>query len=98
MTNITDPAKPKFRVTCRRAGDSHSFDSTSAAASFGSAVQRYFGWQVDLNNFDIEIVLNIDNQEVSGSIALTSASLHRRDMVAFGITTLRATVAYNMLR
>ncbi|BFZ08804.1 hypothetical protein BsWGS_11843 [Bradybaena similaris] len=93
-----DATKPKFRVTCFRTGDSHPFDSTSAAASFGSAIVTYFGWQVDLKNFDIEIILNIDNEEVTVSLALTKMSLHYRNLVAFGPTTLRATICYNMLR
>ncbi|GFO21290.1 THUMP domain-containing protein 3 [Plakobranchus ocellatus] len=92
-----DPTKPKFRVTCNRVGN-HSFDSASAAASFGSAVITYFKWPVDLKNFDIEILLNIDNEEVTVSLALTKCSLHNRNMVAFGPTTLRSTICYNMLR
>ena len=51
-----DPTKPKFRVTCNRVGD-HPFDSSSAAASFGSAVITYFKWPVDLKKFDIEVNL-----------------------------------------
>ncbi|RUS86078.1 hypothetical protein EGW08_006171 [Elysia chlorotica] len=92
-----DPTKPKFRVTCNRVGE-HPFDSSSAAASFGSAVITYFKWPVDLKKFDIEVLLNIDNEEVSVSIGLTRASLHNRNMVAFGPTTLRPTICYNMLR
>ncbi|GFR66102.1 THUMP domain-containing protein 3 [Elysia marginata] len=92
-----DPTKPKFRVTCNRVGE-HPFDSSSAAASFGSAVITYFKWPVDLKKFDIEVLLNIDNEEVSVSIALTKTSLHNRNMVAFGPTTLRPTICYNMLR
>ena len=49
-----DPTKPKFRVTCNRVGE-HPFDSSSAAASFGSAIITYFKWPVDLKNFDIEV-------------------------------------------
>ena len=93
-----DPSKPAFRVTCKRAGENHCFDSMSAAASFGSAVQTYFGWHVDMTNFDIEVVLSIDNNEVSVGLALTPESLHKRNLVAFGVTTLRPTICHNMLR
>ncbi|PVD24519.1 hypothetical protein C0Q70_15002 [Pomacea canaliculata] len=93
-----DATKPTFRVTCNRAGENHSFDSMSAAASFGSAVQTYFGWNVDMKNFDIEVILNIDNEEVSVGIGLTRESLHYRNLVAFGPTTLRPTICHNMLR
>lgn len=93
-----DPTKPAFRVTCKRAGENHSFDSMSAAASFGSAMQTYFGWQVDMTDYDIEVVLTIDNNEVSVGLALTPESLHKRNLVAFGVTTLRPTICHNMLR
>ncbi|KAK0050232.1 THUMP domain-containing protein 3 [Biomphalaria pfeifferi] len=93
-----DPTKPTFRVTCNRNGESHPFDSPSAAASFGSAVNKYHQWIVDLSNYDIEVVLDIDHDEVSVCLGLTKTSLHKRNMVAFGPTTLRATICYNMLR
>ena len=91
-----DPTKPAFRVTCKRAGENHSFDSMSAAASFGSAMQTYFGWQVDMTDYDIEVVLTIDNNEVSVGLALTPESLHKRNLVAFGVTTLRPTICHNI--
>ncbi|CAL1531344.1 unnamed protein product, partial [Lymnaea stagnalis] len=95
---VRDPTKPKFRVTCNRVGESHPFDSPSAAASFGSAIITYHKWPVDLKDFDIEVLLNIENEEVTVSLALTKMSLHNRNLVAFGPTTLRATICYNMLR
>lgn len=50
-----DPTKPTFRVTCNRIGECHSFDSSSAAASLGSAINTYFDWGVDLKKFNIEV-------------------------------------------
>ncbi|XP_076468706.1 uncharacterized protein LOC143299408 [Babylonia areolata] len=93
-----DPTKPVFRVTCKRTGEHHSFDSMSAAASFGSAIQTYFGWGVDMTNYNIEVMLTIDNFEVSVGLTLTPESLHKRNLVAFGVTTLRPTICHNMLR
>ncbi|XP_041350135.1 THUMP domain-containing protein 3-like [Gigantopelta aegis] len=93
-----DPTKPTFRVTCNRTGEGHSFDSMCAAANFGDAVQTYFGWNVDMKNFDIEVILNIEDRDVSVGIGLTKQSLHRRNLSSFGPTTLRPTIAYNMLR
>lgn len=93
-----DPTKPAFRVTCNRIGDNHSFDSLSAASSFGSAVQKFFGWNVDMKNFDIEVILNIDNEDISVGINITKESLHFRNLVVFGATTLRPTICHNMLR
>ncbi|CAM4583316.1 unnamed protein product [Lepidochelys olivacea] len=88
----------KFRVTCNRAGDKHSFTSNDAARDFGGAVQDYFQWKADMTNFDVEVLLNIHNNEVVVGIALTEESLHRRNITHFGPTTLRSTLAYSMLR
>ena len=96
--NPWDPMKPAFRVTCNRVGDHHNFDSMTAAANFGGAIYRYFGWNVEMKDFDIEVMLNIEDEEVSVGIGLTRESLHQRNIGHFGPTTLRPTIAYNMLR
>ncbi|NXP29539.1 THUM3 protein, partial [Scytalopus superciliaris] len=88
----------KFRVTCNRAGDKHSFTSNEAARDFGGAVQEHFQWKADMTNFDVEVLLNIHNNEMVVGIALTEESLHRRNITHFGPTTLRSTLAYGMLR
>lgn len=64
-------AKPiKFRVTCNRAGDKHSFSSNEAARDFGGAVQEYFLWKADMTKFDIEVCLfRLDRHKVN-TIAL----------------------------
>lgn len=46
----------KFRVTCSRAGDKHSFSSNEAARDFGGAVQEFFQWKADMTKFDVEVV------------------------------------------
>ncbi|XP_070815755.1 tRNA (guanine(6)-N2)-methyltransferase THUMP3 [Chaetodon trifascialis] len=88
----------KFRVTCNRAGDKHSFSSNEAARDFGGAVQEFFQWKADMTKFDVEVLLNIHNEEVVIGIALTEESLHRRNISHFGPTTLRSTLCYGMLR
>lgn len=88
----------KFRVTCNRAGDKHSFSSNEAARDFGGAVQEFFQWKADMTKFDIEVLLNIHKEEVVVGIALTEESLHRRNISHFGPTTLRSTLCYGMLR
>uniref|UniRef100_A0A674CAC6 THUMP domain containing 3 n=1 Tax=Salmo trutta TaxID=8032 RepID=A0A674CAC6_SALTR len=92
------PKVLKFRVTCSRAGDKHSFSSNEAARDFGGAVQDFFLWKADMTKFDIEVLLNIHNVEVVIGIALTEESLHRRNITHFGPTTLRSTLCYGMLR
>lgn len=93
-----NPDMPSFRVTCNRTGDRHNFSSMLAAANFGGAVHDYFNWNVDMKNFDIEVIVNIDDKIVSVCLALTRASLHNRNLSSFGPTTLRPTIAHNMLR
>ncbi|XP_012688619.2 THUMP domain-containing protein 3 isoform X2 [Clupea harengus] len=94
-----DATKPlKFRVTCSRAGDKHSFASNEAARDFGGAVQEFFQWKADMTKFDVEVLLNIANNEMVIGVALTEESLHRRNITHFGPTTLRSTLAYGMLR
>uniref|UniRef100_UPI00358E40D5 tRNA (guanine(6)-N2)-methyltransferase THUMP3 isoform X2 n=1 Tax=Myxine glutinosa TaxID=7769 RepID=UPI00358E40D5 len=94
----TDPKAVRFRVTCNRVGEHHSFSSMEAAREFGGAVQDRFSWKADMKNFDIEILLNIRDKEMCVGIALTEESLHRRNITHFGPTTLRSTLAYGMLR
>ncbi|OWF34661.1 THUMP domain-containing protein 3-like [Mizuhopecten yessoensis] len=93
-----DPNMPAFRVTCKRAGTNHKFDSMCAASNFGAAINNYFNWNVDMVKFDIEVVLNISENDIRVCLALTKGSLHKRNIVSFGPTTLRATIAYSMLR
>lgn len=45
----------RFRVTCSRVGNNHSFSSNDAARDFGGAVQELFQWKADMTNFDIEV-------------------------------------------
>ncbi|KAH6921800.1 hypothetical protein HPB50_004999 [Hyalomma asiaticum] len=89
---------PKFRVTCHRSGENHKFTSMEAAAVFGGAVNDTFGWGVDMRNFDLEVVLHVDPGCVYVCLTLTPASLHHRHLEHFGPTSLRCTIAYNMLR
>jgi len=89
---------PSFRATCHRTGSQHCFQSPAAAAHFGGALQDYFGWNVDLSNYDIEAVLCIEDRDVRVGISLTNRSLHRRHITHFGKTTLRPTIAHGMLR
>ena len=90
--------KPKFRVTCNRDGKDHKFTSMEAASLFGGALNDKYFWPVSMKEYDMEVVLNIKNNRVTIGIALTQKSLHFRNLVAFGPTTMRSTICYNMLR
>lgn len=88
---------PAYRATCYRSGQ-HCFTSQKAMAIFGGALNTTFDWKVDLSNYDVEVVLIIDGEEVSISLTLTEEPLFKRNIVYFGPTTLRSTIAYNMIR
>ena len=89
---------PNFRATCYRTGANHSFQSPEAARAFGGIVQDYFGWNVEMKNFDVEVILTIEESNMYASLGLTKESLHRRNVVDFGYCTLRPTICYGMLR
>ena len=92
-----NPLMPGFRATCYRTGLKHCFKSPEAQIYFGGAIQDYFGWNVNLKNYDIEAVLDINDDHLTFAIALTHESRHKRHIAHFGPTTLRPTIAYNML-
>ncbi|CAB3405886.1 unnamed protein product [Caenorhabditis bovis] len=89
---------PSFRVTCKRAGDKsvHQFSSMDAAWHFGAHINNVFGWKVDMKKFDIEVYLRIEKDSVSVMMALNGESMFKRNIVAYGPTTMRSTVCYCM--
>uniref|UniRef100_T1IW69 THUMP domain-containing protein n=1 Tax=Strigamia maritima TaxID=126957 RepID=T1IW69_STRMM len=87
----------KFRVSCNRHG-AHNFDSVIAASAVGSEVNEKFKWTVDLEDYDLELLLNIHGNDVGFAISLTKSSLYRRNITHFGHTTLKSTIAHSMLR
>lgn len=91
-------ATPSFRVTCHRVGKCHQFTSMECAAKFGGAINDLLHWRVDLTHPDINVILNVIEDSIKVSVALTSVSLHKRNIIQFGPTSLRSTIAYNMLR
>lgn len=67
----------KFRVTCNRAGDKHSFSSNEAARDFGGAVQEFFQWKADMTKFDIEVgsLFRLDKDVLNSSIQAKKKAL-----------------------
>lgn len=88
-----------FRVTCNRAGEKshHSFSSMDAARALGGRINHIFGWRPDMENFDMEVLLNIRNDTMLVMVALNRESLFKRNVSAFGPTTLRSTICYCMV-
>ncbi|PAA93303.1 hypothetical protein BOX15_Mlig012688g8, partial [Macrostomum lignano] len=96
---VKDPSKLSFRCTCYRAGSGHSFQSMEVAAAVGAAVQDYFGWNVDLKNYDIEVVIWIEGPLVRICLSLNRLCMDfRGQLVDVGSTALRSTIAAGMIR
>lgn len=91
------PLRPSFRVTARRSG-THDFQSMQVAAALGSAVQRRFGWPVDLENFDLEVHALVVDDELLVGLALTHASLHHQRRLVHGRADLKTPLAYGLAR
>ncbi|KAK3882327.1 hypothetical protein Pcinc_013318 [Petrolisthes cinctipes] len=89
---------PKFRISCNRAGTTHTFGSPEAARQFGAGVNDLLGWPVALKNYDMEILLYIDTNFVYVSVSLTQEPLFKRNLTRFGPTNLKATLCYNLVR
>ena len=87
-----------FRATCTRAGRKHCFSSQDAAKHFGAGLACYFGWKVRLKQPDVEVLLDISGDSATVSVALTQQAKFKRNIAHFGPTTLRATIAYGMLK
>ena len=98
---ILDPddksAIPSFRASCNRSGE-HKFTSQDTAHRFGGLINDRFQWKVSLKQYDLEIVLNIKDNSLRISLCLTKQSLSKRHIVSFGLTTLRGTIAYNLIQ
>ncbi|XP_034939436.1 THUMP domain-containing protein 3-like [Chelonus insularis] len=86
-----------FRVTCERNG-THNFSSRDASGALGGKFQDKFHWIVDLTSHQLEILCRIADNETILNLRITPASMHRRNIIDFGPTTLRATICYNLLR
>ncbi|KAG7206752.1 hypothetical protein KM043_000675 [Ampulex compressa] len=87
----------KYRVTCERTG-THAFESSDVARVVGGELQDKFLWLVDLTMYHLEIYCKLISNILITHLRVTHESKHRRNITAFGPTTLRATVCYNLLR
>lgn len=87
--------RPTFRVTGCRRGD-HEYTSQNLAAAVGSGIQRQQDWEVDLEEFDLEVVAQLQEDQCLIGLRLTPEALHHRSRVVHGIASLNPTAAYAM--
>ncbi len=91
------PQTPTFRVTARRGGE-HEYKSQQVAAAVGAAVNRAFGWPVDLTGYDLEILAHLNGDALVLGVNLTPDGLHRRHRVVHGHADLKPPLAYALAR
>lgn len=87
-----------FRVSCTKVAPKLGFTSMDAACCLGTSIGYGFQWKVDLKHCDVEVILRINDDSVIVGVALMRDAMFKRNVVEFGPTNLRATIAYGMLR
>merc|ERR1711965_751689 len=68
------------------------------ACEIGGALNDRFHWKVDLEGFDMEVVVFISNTNVRLALQLTTESQASRNVTHLGPTTLKANICYCMLK
>lgn len=93
-----DFIKLVFRVICNCNGQGYFFDFMGVVFNFGGVVYNYFYWNVFMKQFDIEVILNIEGNEVFVCLVLICESLYCWYIIVFGLIVFRVIYVYNMLR
>lgn len=96
---IEDMKKAKsFRVTGERIGK-HEFTSIQVQKFAGQALVEKYGKKVDLENFDVNVFVEVIGRKCWVGVRLTRESLHKRFKKPFNHpAAIKAPLAYAMLR
>jgi tRNA (guanine6-N2)-methyltransferase len=87
-----------FRVTSRRNGD-HDFSSMDVQRAAGAALVERYACAVDLENYDVEVRVDVFGQTCLVGIQLTQKVLSKRYWRVFQPrAAIKSNVAYAMLR
>ena len=87
-----------FRVTTERVGE-HDFRSTDVERVAGAAVYRRHGTRVDLEQFDVDVRVNLYGDHLIAGIRRTQGSLGNRIRRSKALrSSLKPTIAVAMLR
>lgn len=106
--SLTPTDTPTFRGSCVRDGR-HSFKSVAVAGEIGARVVEQFGWDVDLTEFQLEIVCVLFHNHMVAGLSLTdptksqfrSRLAHEDRSAMFDsvyTSTLRPSTAFLMLQ
>jgi len=89
---------PSFRCTCYRSGKTQKFKSVEGAIAVGGRIQDLFNWNVKMKDYDMEVVINCDVDQVYVGVALNNSSLFNRTITHLGLTSLRPTISAGLVR
>ena len=87
-----------FRCSVNRVGKDQKMASDECARIFGGFINDVAGWDFNLTDYNCEIKGYMMGNTFQVNMALTNESLHRRNIVHHGLTTLRPTICHGMLR
>jgi 23S rRNA G2445 N2-methylase RlmL len=99
MSRLADlPERPAFRITGQREGE-HPFTSEDVARWAGRAVVDRHGWPVDLEGWDLNVVVRVEGGEawIGGRLSRTSGR-RRPWAVRVHRAGLNPLIAYGMAR
>ena len=87
-----------FRVTTVRQGD-HDFTSLDVQREAGAALEAHYGTTVDLEDYDVEVRVDVHDDQCLVSVQHTHEALSRRQVRLFQPrAALKPNVAYALLR
>lgn len=87
-----------FRVSTLRRGD-HAFTSVDVMRAAGAGLVKQYGTDVDLEEYDLEVRVDVRGDEVRVAVQQTDAALSKRQQRVFQPpAALSPSVAYVMLR
>ncbi|HCU33887.1 MAG TPA: hypothetical protein DGT21_00140, partial [Armatimonadetes bacterium] len=89
------PAPPTFRVTGQRSGE-HEYTSQEIAAAAGAGIRQRHEWQVNLEEYHYEVVVEVEDDHCTVGLRLTKTALHKRSRQTGGLAALNPTLAYAM--
>jgi len=89
------PVYPTFRVTGQRSGE-HEYTSQEFAGAAGSGIQQRCDWQVNLEDYHYEVVVEVEDDHCSVGLRLTKTALHKRSRQTGGLAALNPTLAHAM--
>ncbi len=89
------PPAPTFRVSGQRSGE-HEYTSQEVAGAAGSGIQQRYDWQVNLEEYHYEVVVEVEDDHCTVGLRLTKTALHKRSRQTGGLAALNPTLAYAM--